>query len=508
MFDTAAARNAVSPATPVPPGVPAATSAQVIFVATVRFLTRDRFDESVAKHVIRKCFRKKHERFSGTESYAQLVDVGLECIQDRCDNLKIPFFNNLASDCPIVRSTIRSGGQKIVDEGTVYLPKAEAFGAEDAPFAPLFNLEDATAAVRPEANKLIFSTLKLIICPASPAADWLEASAASHLLDGKRVLLEIARSEIAELCGAPFPGTSDLLDVRFKADTDPSDSIADFNATLKSARRKNTLDDDEVKEQFITALDSTFYAPVAGTHAGLSAAAITDEGSVAQLADVTAIILDVKKQLKTLTDKVNGKDFTPRADKGTRSVTVEEALAYGSRRRTCLPGGIGRRRTRFVAFHKGSGTFIPFCANDECRKHDVRHWHRDCPNGGKSSGSDHFGSFSLGDIENDLLAEQFQVAMSENSDGWVDTLCVLAGGKPEMFDDVSTFSFGVAPEGAPRFMQDYMPYCQPATQMGGFSVADVAGDVAPFTSTRLHEDAPPAPPRFPRREADRACTTM
>ncbi|KAK3261989.1 hypothetical protein CYMTET_29134 [Cymbomonas tetramitiformis] len=163
MFDTVAARNAITPVTSVTPGAPAANSAGAVFVTTGCTLTRDRFDESVAKHVIRKCFREKHERFSGTESHAQ--------------------------------------------------------------------------------------------------------------------------------------GTSDLLGVRFKANTDPSDSTADFNAALKSARRKNTLDDDEVKEPFIAALDSVFYAP-AGTHLAVSAAAMTDEGDVSQLADLTAITLDVKKQFK------------------------------------------------------------------------------------------------------------------------------------------------------------------------------------------------------------------
>ncbi|KAK3246753.1 hypothetical protein CYMTET_43723 [Cymbomonas tetramitiformis] len=266
IFDTAAARNAVTPATPVTPGVPAANSTQAIFVATVRTLTRDRFDESVAKHVIRKCFREKHERFPRTESHAQVLFARL---------------------VPSIQ---------------------EAFEAEDALFAPLFYLEDATVAVRPEANKLIFSTLELSMCPASPAADWLEASSTSHPLDGKRVLLEIARRLLDP--GAPFQRTSDLLGVRFKANTDPSDSIADFDAALKSARRKNTLDDDELKEQFITALDPTFYSPVvprlfthqqraavdllsmqqwvsecyarhvqAGTHLTFSAAAMTDEGN-------------------------------------------------------------------------------------------------------------------------------------------------------------------------------------------------------------------------------------
>ncbi|KAK3284128.1 hypothetical protein CYMTET_8207 [Cymbomonas tetramitiformis] len=130
----------------------------------------------------------------------------------------------------------------------------EAFEAQDPLFAPLFDLEDAALAVRSEANKLLFSTLEFIVCPASPAGDWLEASATLHPLDGKRVLLEFARH---------------LLD--------------------------------------------------SGTHTAvrtLSAAAVATEDNSSQLSDLTVIIFDVKRQLKVLTDKVNGKGFTPWADKG------------------------------------------------------------------------------------------------------------------------------------------------------------------------------------------------
>ncbi|KAK3238179.1 hypothetical protein CYMTET_51800 [Cymbomonas tetramitiformis] len=305
IFDSAAARNSVTPATPAPAGAPAANSAQAVFLAGVRSLTRERFDESVAKHVIRKCFPDKHDRFTGTESNAQVL---------------------LSKLVPALQ---------------------EAFEAEDALFAPMFDLEDSTLAVRPEANKLLFSTLELIVSPASPAGDWLEASATLHPLDGKRALLELARRLLDS--GAPFQGTSDLLGVRFKAHTDPSESITDFNAALRSAKRRNTLDDDEVKELFLAALDPAFYAPVvsrlfthqqraavdlltiqqwvlecyarhvaAGTHTAsfaLSAAAVATDGDTSQLSDLTAIILDVKQQLKVLTDKVNGRGFTPRADK-------------------------------------------------------------------------------------------------------------------------------------------------------------------------------------------------
>ncbi|KAK3249409.1 hypothetical protein CYMTET_41161 [Cymbomonas tetramitiformis] len=185
---------------------------------------------------------------------------------------------------------------------------------------------------------------------------------------------------------------------------------------------------------------------------------MTDEGSVAQLADLTAIILDVNKQLKSIADKVNGKGFTPRADKGKIGHGGGgSGMRFAAKD---LPaGGIWSQTHMWkrVAFHKGSGAFVHFCANIESRKHDVRHWHRrDCPNGGKSATDDHFGNF--------------QVAVEENNDGRFDALCMLAGGKPEMVDDVSAFSFGVTQEDAPGFMREYVPYCQPTTRTGGFSI--------------------------------------
>ncbi|KAK3242515.1 hypothetical protein CYMTET_47803 [Cymbomonas tetramitiformis] len=452
IFDSAAARNSVTPATPPLGGVPAANSAQAVFLAAVRALTRERFDESVAKHVIRKCFREKHDRFTGTESNAQVL------------------LSKLAPAIP------------------------EAFEAQDILFAPLFDLEQSTLAVRPEANKLLFSTLELIVCPASPRR-----------------------------------GTSDLLAVRFKAYHDPSESVTDFNAALRSARRRNTLDDDEVKELFLAALDPGFYAPVvsrlfthqqraavdlltmqqwilecyarhvtAGTHTAtctLSAAAVTQDGDASQPSDLTSIILDVKRQLKLLTDKVNGKGFTPRADKmkigsGGGGSGVRFAASD-------LPTGgdwsqsHGRKR---VAFHKGSGDFIPFCQNSTCKKDEARHWHRDCPNGGRHGAGGSFHSFSLDDIENDLLAEQFQTAMDEHDGARFDALCLLAGGRPEMLDGVSARAFGLEPEREDGALQDFLPCGQPVTHMGGFTVGGVTSGISAAACTHVREDPPPAPP--------------
>ncbi|KAK3253492.1 hypothetical protein CYMTET_37260 [Cymbomonas tetramitiformis] len=447
IFDSAAARYSVTPATPAPAGVPAANSAHTVFLAGVRSLTRERFDESVAKHAIRKCFREKHDRFTGTESNAQVL---------------------LSKLVPALQ---------------------EAFEAQDALFAPLFDLEDSTLAVRPdgyypeililvggsglrivatEANKLLFSTLELIVCPASPAGDWLEASATLHPLDGKRVLLELARRLLDS--SAPFQGTSDLLAVRFKAYLDTSESITDFNAALRSAKRRNTLDDDEVKELFLAALDHGFYAPVVSRLFTHQQRAAVDLLTMQQwLSDLTAIILDVKRQLKVLTDRVNGRGFTPRADK--------HKIGNGG-------GGSG------VRCATGSGDFIPFCQNSTCKKDEARH----CPNGGRHGAGGSFHSFSLGDVENDLLAEQFQTAMDEHDGARFDAPCLLAGGKPEMLDGVSACAFGLEPERDDGALRDFLPYCQPVTHMGGFTVGGIESGISAAACTHVREDPPPAPP--------------
>ncbi|KAK3261217.1 hypothetical protein CYMTET_29867 [Cymbomonas tetramitiformis] len=74
------------------------------------------------------------------------------------------------------------------------------FLAEDHVFASLFTLDDSVMVVRVEANKLLFSTLKLIVKPRSPAVV-----------------------------------ATDMLGVRFPADTGPQDVIADFNAAALTA---------------------------------------------------------------------------------------------------------------------------------------------------------------------------------------------------------------------------------------------------------------------------------
>ncbi|KAK3238797.1 hypothetical protein CYMTET_51224 [Cymbomonas tetramitiformis] len=353
----------------------------------------DRFDVSVAKHGIRKCFPEKHVRFGGNEHGAAVLFAKL-----------VP--------------TIK-----------------EAFVNENALFVTLFDLEDVTTRVRAEANKLLFSTLELIYDPTSPATDWLEASAV----------------------------------------TSPHD-----------AKRKNTLDQEEVKGLFIDALDKCFAANVkAGMPSDLSAAtlAVDTEGKSA-IADLTSIILDLQRQVKSVSSRMDDtKNFTPRGAKTRGKMTCFAARD--------LPAGgnwsQAEQKKQFT-FHKGSGEFIPFCANDTCALESARHWHRDCPNCGKAANKREFGShnFNVSDFENDMYVEQFQCAMEEDDSDKFNALCFLVGGELEICDELSAYSFGITAGGAPSALGKYAAYCQPVdTSMGGFHVGGAADGVPSFTTVQI-----------------------
>ncbi|KAK3264776.1 hypothetical protein CYMTET_26501 [Cymbomonas tetramitiformis] len=130
IFDNAAARHAATPATPSSTTDPAANSATALFVAAVRTLRGAHFDEDVAKCVQKKIFGNKEDQFGACEpDAASLFSRLLDALRD-------------------------------------------VFVIEDNAFASLFTLDDATVAVRVEANMLLYSTLELLVAdPSSPAAD-------------------------------------------------------------------------------------------------------------------------------------------------------------------------------------------------------------------------------------------------------------------------------------------------------------------------------------------------
>ncbi len=73
IFDDASQRHVVTPPTPLTTTAPAAQSAGAAFLATIRTLTRERFDEAVAKHVVNKCFLDKYDPFTGLETRASVL---------------------------------------------------------------------------------------------------------------------------------------------------------------------------------------------------------------------------------------------------------------------------------------------------------------------------------------------------------------------------------------------------------------------------------------------------
>ncbi|KAK3247005.1 hypothetical protein CYMTET_43487 [Cymbomonas tetramitiformis] len=145
---------------------------------------------------------------------------------------------------------VNSAGDIFLAAGVRTLQR-EHFDVKDSAFAPLFTLDDAALAVRVEANALLYSTLELLVHPTSPAADWMDGSSSAFPSDGTRVLLEFARRLMHS--DAPFQGTSDMLGVRVIANVDTHDAISDFNAALKAARTRSTLDEEDVKSLFIQA---------------------------------------------------------------------------------------------------------------------------------------------------------------------------------------------------------------------------------------------------------------
>ncbi|KAK3289331.1 hypothetical protein CYMTET_3230 [Cymbomonas tetramitiformis] len=385
----------------------------------------------------------------------------------------------------------------------------EAFITEDPQFSSLFDLDDAVVAVRGEANRLLFSTLELIIAPGGAAADWLETSADTHPFDGKRVLFELARRLLDT--GSPFSGTQTLLGVRVAACKDPQDAIAVFSSALASARRKNTLDDDEVKGLFINALDPNYYAPVVnrlllhdqraladlatiqqwvrecharnefnGKHTPFNtssvdkhvyAMATDDTTERSALSDLSSIVLDLKKQVAALTAKLNGHGFTPRSAKAGRPGTMKTRFAAGD-----LPtsGNWPQGLSKKIVFDKNNAQFVPVCGHSLCRKGNAKHWHRDCPHGGpraEKGESASMNAFATADYELDFLATNFQTALDEHDSDRFNALCILAGGRPELVDEIPATALDTEDVSAP--LDEYAAFLPPAgVHIGTFSVGN------------------------------------
>ncbi|KAK3258382.1 hypothetical protein CYMTET_32568 [Cymbomonas tetramitiformis] len=318
----------------------------------------------VAKHVQRKLFDGKEGRFSGAESHAAAI------------------FTKMVS---ALQTT---------------------FVIEDIGFFPLFTLDDATLAVRVEANNLLFSTLELLIDPSSPRrpqrTGWTRPTPASRQT-----------------------GQADMFAVRITAGVDPHGPIEDFNAALKAART-------HVRAGTATASAHRYSH---GTH--FMERDVGGSDATSEIADLRTMVLDFKRQLAAFLDTAESvpspRGFTPRADKPDRRVKTRFAASP-------LPkgGNWSQSVSKKVAFHRNTGATIPYCQNQVCAKGKARHWHRDCPNGGRTGLSAY--AFAE-EAENSVLAARFQHAIDHDDSVEFDALCMLAGGKPEVFTDLSACSF-------------------------------------------------------------------
>ncbi|KAK3245997.1 hypothetical protein CYMTET_44449 [Cymbomonas tetramitiformis] len=456
IFDQAAARHAATPGTPTAT-VPPAAGPPATFVAAVRTLIRTKHDEKAAKFVAKKCFGLKDERFHGNEK-----------------NVHVIFTRMVAA-------------------------LREAFVAENEQLGDLFVLDDAGITVREESNQLLFSTLELLVHPSSPSSDWLESSAQTFPADGKRVLLEFARKLLH--ADAPFQGTSDLLAVELSYGMDPNDSIMDFNAALAAAKRKNTLDEDDVKGQFIQAMDADYYKPV------VSRLLLHDQRAAVSLLTVQQWVREchaahVRAGTASPKSAAVGSHMLPARfgdppDGHTSADADMMEILLALRKES---------NSKLVAFHRGTGQTIPLCQHSTCTTAQARHWHRDCPHGGPRAEKTAVGahSFAVQDVEGDFYAAAFQHAIDKNDTDRFDALCFLAGGKPVMLEDLSAASFCVGDTVETHAIDEYLGCCQPADTRFGVCAVGGAMHINNFQvrdkipDNALDVPPPPAPPAAPQ----------
>ncbi|KAK3241611.1 hypothetical protein CYMTET_48643 [Cymbomonas tetramitiformis] len=108
--------------------------------------------------------------------------------------------------------------------------------------------------------------------------------------------------------------------------------------------------------------------------------AADDIGDVHPLRD---ILYELRREVKLLRDRVDGKRFTPRSEKRRDGGLARGSPGVRFAVKDLSVGGnwSQNRYSKKVAFHKGTGAFIPLCGKDACKKEHAKHLRRDCPNG-------------------------------------------------------------------------------------------------------------------------------
>ncbi|KAK3277259.1 hypothetical protein CYMTET_14722 [Cymbomonas tetramitiformis] len=279
-----------------------------------------------------------------------------------------------------------------------------------------------------------------------------------------------------------------MLGVRVMANTDPHADVADFNAALTAARRRSTLDDEDVKGLFIKALDPNYYTqrwshPVFYRQHHddfrlLVRARIlaTRRGDTATT-DLAEKLLDLKRQLKALTDvMVHKRGCTPRAVI-TRYPKGSRIAAPALKRDGIWSQTVSEKMT----FYKGTGQTNSFRENKECMR-DRR----------RDTGT---ATARVAAIDNDG-SEKF------------DALCLLVGSEPKLLSDFSACSFCEC-DGDPlaHAVNECTQFLQPHdADMAAFRVGGAVHDGIVFNTFGACTDAPPPaasppPPAVPESES-------
>ncbi|KAK3274843.1 hypothetical protein CYMTET_16982 [Cymbomonas tetramitiformis] len=268
----------------------------------------------------------------------------------------------------------------------------QLFTLQSQAFAPLFELTAADVPVMPAANELLYSVLLLLTAPGSPARNWVEASGADVPADGKRATLEVVRMLADD--STPFESFAELLEVGISDEHDPDSGIRLFNSCLRDAQRLQTLPEDAVKRQFLSALSGPAYATLVDSFARAD-----------QRAAVSLLTLQVRVREQYRRGRLSGKRTAGRP-MSVASCTTDTGLASAIDRLSAQlvklqrdvdslkrggpkppPGKhtprnfhrpgvrpLAHSASSEVAFDKRSGTFVPTCRHEKCRAVGSKHW--------------------------------------------------------------------------------------------------------------------------------------
>ncbi|KAK3282401.1 hypothetical protein CYMTET_9859 [Cymbomonas tetramitiformis] len=212
-------------------------------------------------------------------------------------------------------------------------------------------------------------------------------------------------------------------------------TIVSWTSTPRSSPRKNTRDEDDVKSQFIQAIqamDSEYYRHV-----------------------VSRLLLHDQRAAESLL---------------TVQQWARECHAAHVRAGTAVPKGSA-----------AIGSMLPARFGE--------------PPGGHGSADSDVMEILLAlrkeDVEGDFYAAAFQHAIDNNAAERFDALCYLAGDKPVMLEDISAASFCIGDAVEEHAIDEYLQRCQPAdTRFGACGV----GGALNINAFKVHDNAPVVPP--------------